>query len=551
MILKKILRGFIFLILSIVILIAVVQLSFTFYFNNKIKTELLSAITQQSKGEYDVQIGKLGTNLFTQSIYISEFALKPVISSNATEPKYFASASEINFVKFGVIAYLLHKELNIMGIEIVNPSGYIYRSTIRTKKNDTAPEKQFSLYELIRNSIHSIKVSDIEISNADLRIYDDYRDTIPSMVSTDNKLKITNFRVDKTVAELKRIFLADEVKLIINKFSYTTPDSLYSFHVKQLMASYTDSTLVLDSINVVPNYSKRKFAHEAGKQTDRMSISAARLEFYKMDVKLFFERNWFIANELNIDSLSVSAYRDKNTARIPERAKSVQALLKSIPIYAAIDTINLKNTHIVYEEVAEGASSPGRIFFNQVNANISGFTSDSTLFSKYSKLVVSAKGLFMNAGNVKALYSFPLNTDQMVFDCSGSLTNMKMSAINAMLEPNANVSMKEGEIDSMIFSFHANDKFATGNMKFLYHNLKLEILNKKDKKTGAFEEVLTFLVHKLLIKENNPSPKENIRLTTINNPRNPDRFIFNYTWKSIFSGLKPAIGLPEGIGKKK
>lgn len=546
---KFIFRSILYVFIFLIILVAGIQLSFTFYFNNKIKSELEAALSEQTKGEYEIVIGDLGTNIFTQSVYISQFLLKPDKNSDPTAPKYFVSASEINFQHFGVISFLLRKDLKISGIELKNPSAYIYRNSNRTKKKSTQKKERFSIYNLIKKSIHSIKINGIEIKNADFRIYDDYRDSVPSMVSNDNELIVANFRINQSVEDSGKLFKADKVRMQINKFSYTTKDSLYSVNVKKLTASYTDATLILDSAEVVPNYSKRNFAHEAGKQTDRMKIAAERLSFRNMNVKLFFERNWFIAEDLNIDNLNVAAYRDKNDSRIPDRPKSVQALLKSIPIYAVIDSIHLRGSEITYEEVAEGAVNPGKITFNKVAATITGFTSDTTLFSKYKILVVDARGYFMGKGKLSARYVFPLNTDEMVFDCSGKLQELPFTAINPMMEPNASVSMKEGEIDSMIFSFHANDKMAKGKMKFVYHNLKLELLNRKNHKAGVVENVLSYLVQKLIIKDSNPSSKESVRITEINNPRNPGRFIFNYTWKSILSGIKPAVGLPESLGK--
>ncbi|MBL0340115.1 MAG: hypothetical protein IPP71_03855 [Bacteroidetes bacterium] len=545
----KIFRSLFYFILAAVGLFVGLQLSFTFYFNAKIKTELQTAISNQTKGEYKIEIGNLGINIFTQSIYITDFLIKPEYHGTISAPKYFVRAAQVNFINIGIISLVAKKDLIISSIEVVEPSGYIYRNSNRSGKSLADSVSHFSIYDLLKSSIHAVEVATIEIDNADIRIYDDYRDSIPAIMSKQNELRVSNIKIDSTVDAAGKLFMAEKVNLVINQFSYTTKDSLYSFHVNKLVTSYTEGALLIDSLEVLPNYSKLKFAHHAGQQTDRIKIYAASLKFSEMDVKLFFERNWFIAKNLEIDKLFISAYRDKNDSRIPNRPKSVQALLKSIPIYAAIDSIHLKGSDIIYEEVAEGGTSPGRISFTKVAATISGFTSDTTLFSKYNSLVVKAQGKFMNVGKIDVEYVFPLNTDEMVFDCSGKLLDMPMAAINPMLEPNANVTMKSGKIDAMFFSFHANDDFAKGKMKFIYHNLKLDFLNKKEKKSGPVEDVLAFLVHKLIIKENNPSQNESIRITEINNPRHKGRFIFNYTWKSLLSGIKPAIGLPERLSR--
>jgi len=547
---KKVSVFVIYAVLIIAVVIAAIQLSFSFYLNKKIKTDLQKEVVSQSQGEYQLKIEKLSTNIFNQSIYLTDFLLEPVSIIDSTTPKYYASASKISMIDFKLFAFLLRKELIISSMELEDPSGNIFRNSATDTSESKVSKRKFSIYSLISKHINSLQIKNIKISNADIMIYDDFGDSIPSIISKENELNISNLRIDKSAEDAGRLFLADTVNLAINKFAYNTNDGLYSIQVKQLTASYSDSTLRLDSCELIPNYSKLKFAGKAGKQTDRMDISAESLTFSSMDVKLFFERNWFIAGSLNIDSLFISAYRDKNDHRIPVVSKSVQQLLKEIPFYTVIDSIKVNDSEILYEEIAEGASTSGKISFNGVNATLTGFTSDSNLFSKYNALQLDATCRFMNKGKLRAHYSFPLNTDKTVFDCSGELADMPLQEINSILEPGENISIKDGFIESMKFSFHANEHASDGEMEMRYHHLKIELLNKKDGEAGLVEDVLSFLANQFIIKEENPSPGQPVRITKISYPRDPTRFIFNYSWKSLLSGIKPAIGMPEKSRKR-
>ncbi|MEO7874436.1 MAG: hypothetical protein ABIT08_17750 [Bacteroidia bacterium] len=509
-------------------------------------------LSKQSHGEYELKIDRLNTNIFNQSVFLSGFLLNPVRNINVTAPKYFAAAGEINLIDFKLLSFLLKKDLIVERMELLNPSGNIFRSPHAYYKSSADTSRKFSLYNLLSRSIHSLTIKKIEISNADIKVYDDVRDTLPSISSKDNSLRISNFKINESAEKTGRLFLADKVDLEIKKFSYTTKDSLYSIKVKKLFASYTDSILSLYDVQVIPNYNKKEFAEEAGKQTDRMKISILKTAFNKINIKLFFERNWFIAEQVIIDSLNISAYRDKNDADTHVRIKSIQELVKSIPVYTAIESVQLNHSLITYEEVGIGSTKPGKIAFNNLDALITGLTNDTTLFSAVRVLNIHATCEFMNQGKLQAHYSFPMNTNKMVFDCSGKLSNMPLQAVNPMLEPNANVLIKAGVIDSMVFSFHANEIESKGKMKLIYHNLQMEFLNKKNKKTGAFQDVLSFLAHRLVIKEENPSKNEPSRITEINYPWDGYHFIFNYSWKSILSGIKPAIGIPTlKSGKEK
>ena len=88
-------------------------------------------------------------------------------------------------------------------------------------------------------------------------------------------------------------------------------------------------------------------------------------------------------------------------------------------------------------------------------------------------------------------------------------------------------------------------------MKFIYHDLKIGVLNKADHdKHGIREGVLTLVANKLVIKNSNPEKNKAPRITEINYLRNPQRFIFNYVYHSLLSGIKPAIGLSSKKSEK-
>ncbi len=524
-----------------------IQLAFTFYLSEKIKNRLQQEVAEQTENEYTLEINSLKINIFSRSVYMNGFLFRPNLTVHRETPKYFASASEINLVSFDLFALLLKRNLTVSAVELVDTSGSIYRNISKSTLPEIKNGKPFSIYNLFKKDIHALQIMNININSANIAIYDDILDTIPSISSKDNEIAISNLKINGSTETSRKLFIADKLNLIIRRFNYTTRDSLYSIHVKSLTASYTGSQLTLDSVELIPNYSKRQFSKEAGKQTDRFNVTTAQLQFDNMDVKLFFERNWFLADELLIDRLNFTAYRNKNYMRESKKSESVQQLLKEIPFYANIDTIKLKNARIIYEETAEGATTSGKISFDDVNAQITGFTSDTLMFSKYGKLDVQANAKFMDSGKINAHYSFPLNTLETVFDCSGTLTGMPFEEINPMLVPNANISMKGGTLDSMQFSFHANETESTGTMKFMYRDLKMEFVEKSSKKSRLGQDILTFLAHGILIKENNPSHNQKPRVTEIKYTRNPNRFIFNYSWKSILSGIKPAIGIPNKL----
>ncbi len=521
------------------------HLSFVFYFNGKICRDLQKEFLRQTHGEYELQIEKLVTNIFLKSVYLKGINVSPVAGLRTEATKYHISAANINLENFSLFLFLTQRDMKFKRLELAEPKVIIFRNNVDIEPDHPKVKKaQFSLYMLLKNHIHSLSVRKIQMRNAEIKVYVDDKDSILLLNSKDNELHISELSIDEVSERAGHLFLAEKIQLAIHKFSFTTLDSLYTVRVSKVFASYTDSSVSMDSVRLIPNYSRRHFAGAAGEQTDRMKISALKVEFNRMDVKLFFEKNWFIARQLKITNFNLEAYRDKNDSRKPHTPRSIQALIKNIPVYIRIDSICVNHAKCTYEEVAEGASEPGKISFNNVHAVITGFTNRQSGNAKYAVLAVHASCMLMNTGKLRVYYGFPLNTEKMVFDCSGYLQGMPFTELNKVLEPIAKVSILQGEIDSMIFSFHAGDVSSEGTMKLLYHDLKIQILKKKDK-LFVREQLLSFLAHRLIIKEQNPSGNRPVRITRIHHRRDEDRFIFNYSLKSILSGIKTTIGMPD------
>jgi hypothetical protein len=547
---NKVLRVIFWIILFIIFCGVAIHLTFVFYLNSKISRDLQSEFSKQTKGEYELRIKKLETNIFTRSVTVCDFSVEPVHGVKPDATKFHISASKFSLSNFMLFEFLLKKNLRFYSLKLFDPEVTIFRNDVDKYDVDepTSKNEKFSIYKLLKPHLKALSISEINVNNAEIRIYENDKDSLLILNSKDNELNIVGLHIDQESERVGRMFLADRTDLTIRKFAFTTKDSLYTIKVDKVSASYTGLSVVMDSISLHPNYSPSVFARRVKYQTDRFDISVSKIAFSDMDVKLFFEKNWFIAKHLEIMDLDLDAYRDKNIEREKKHKHSIQWLIRQIPVLIKVDTIRIKRGQCAYREVPEDATEPGRIYFRNVNATITGFTNRPSANGR-PLMAVHASSRLMEHGRLRVYYGFPLNTDKMVFDCSGLLYGMPFTELNKVLEPIAKVSVSEGEVDSMDFSFHADEYQSIGKMKFLYHGLKAHILG-KDYKPRQLDQVLSFLAHTFVLKESNPTRNQEPRITDIDYKRDPERFIFNYSLKSLLSGIKPAMGLPRWQIKK-
>ncbi len=535
-----------FRILIPVILITIIAIiaffSSSWYLNRYVKTRLQDQFSEQTNGQYSLSINSLRMNLLTKSVTFSDVQIKPDKPTPGTAT-YKVFTSHLNLLGINVIGIIRGKEISVDVIELEKPSVTIVQGI--PLKNEIKDTTDFSIYKIIKSFAESVSVNRLEISNFDFKLYSGPDEPSPSLHSDNNHFKLKNLYIGKSTEKLPGLFEADSISLTMNRFSYTTSDSLYTFDVGRMEISYIDSLLWIDSVKVLPNYNKRRFAEIAGKQTDRFNVFAGNLIFRKIDLRKLFEHHSLISSTFDISDLSLTAFRDKNDERMFATPKSLQHLILNAKVYLKIDTIKLDRSFIAYEEVAPGKIKPGRITLNDINAISTGITNDSSLIAKGRDLVLKASCNLMDEGKLYATYVFPMNTDQMVFKCDGFLTNMSLTALNKMIEPTVGVSVKKGHIDTLSFSFNAGETSSKGTMKFLYHDLSLELPEVKNEKKKLKDQLMIFAANTFVIKDSNPRGNTEPREANMHFVRNKQRFMFHYTWKTILSGIKETIGMPE------
>lgn len=517
-----------------------------FYFHHLIVTELNNQVIATTDSAYTLKIKHLETNLFLMSVILSDLELQPADTVSFEKPRYYLSSDKVTLSRFSLWNLLRKNNFELQQLRIENPVFKIFQGS-QSKIKNTDSLQTFSLYKVIEPLFQQLSINTIVIDNADVSIINATSNKEVVFKSNRNNIYIKAFRIDKESENSGRNFQADSFMVNFQNISYQLANGLYTIEGSAIHASYTDSLLTIDNARVIPNYTKSDFDEAAGYQTDRLSISSTKIGLYGFHLKSFIEANYLIADKLTVDEMNLHVYRDKNIPRKEKPIKSIQFQIKSIPFFVAINEMNLVNSRITYEEMAEGKKQAGKIIFSHVNASLSGITNDSMPLSQNSKLYVHVTGKFMETGSVDVSYVFPMNTNETVFACRGKITGLQLPDINQMLEPNANIKIESGKVDLLSFDFNANEQHATGQLIFTYHDLSVKIQNKTKHGFAFKEDMFSFLANTFVIKKDNPSGKHDVRKGRIVYERNPNRFIFNYTWKALLSGIKPSIGLPARI----
>jgi hypothetical protein len=214
--------------------------------------------------------------------------------------------------------------------------------------------------------------------------------------------------------------------------------------------------------------------------------------------------------------------------------------------YFRVETLECRNATIQYAEQQADADEAGDMLLENTNLLLLNLTNDPQLMSAKTPAVVTANCQLMGKGTLELTLAMDLLGEQ--FDCryTGTLARMQASHFNRFFTPGENIRIESGVVDKVVFAVNIRDGVATGNLKALYHDLKLAVLHKEKKKKRKF---LSFLGN-LLIKSNNKHTADNPpKIGQITYRREADDGFVRLLWRSVKTGLITTL-TPEALAKR-
>jgi hypothetical protein len=334
------------------------------------------------------------------------------------------------------------------------------------------------------------------------------------------------------------------------EISMVSTDSMYSFKALNIQYSATSNTLMMDSFMINPNFEDYDFTSRREFQTDRIEADFSNIFVYHFSAADYFGSQRFVSSYIEIRKMDLSIFRD-NRKKFKHVVKpTFQEVIYNYPGLLNIDSLNVLSGNITYTEHAEKANEPGMISFNEIEAKFSKISNDTIYKTDTAFLELHTKAKLMGKGDLAISLKSRIFDANNTFSVDGTLSGMEASDLNLMLEKNAFVYATSGKIDAMSFNFTANNSKATGQTTLLYHDLYLAVKNKRTDDTTAFVQRLVSIIANIKVLDSNPLPGDTARVGIVEYQRDPERFLFNYCFKSIMTGIKSNLDRNPGRKQK-
>jgi hypothetical protein len=309
-------------------------------------------------------------------------------------------------------------------------------------------------------------------------------------------------------------------------------------------------TAEIDTVKIIPHHTKLAFGRKTGHEIDRFE---GIVPFVKLAGLRLEHRDTFFLSATNTDiQMFLKIFRDK---RLPDKKQftllPVQQL-QELSFGLSIDTIKVIKSYVEYEEFAENAETSGMVYFDNLFATVYNINNDRALPD--GETIIDAQADLMGEGLLQIHSVLPWNRQSQNL-MEGSIRNFSMAKINPMLIAVANMKIESGALKSLDFKYTYNMVRSAGEIELNYEGLKLTSFKDEEKtkqKKGNSQDDLqkdnikSFIVNAFIIRKNmDEGVPEEKRTGKISFERNTSRSVFNYWWKSVFSGVKSAYNLDK------
>ncbi|MGZ3920509.1 MAG: hypothetical protein ACXVC7_09460, partial [Bacteroidia bacterium] len=277
MLIKKVGRILLYVLLGIIALFLALQLAINFYINKRLADNLQQQVKEATHGKYRLDLKNASVNFFNRSITLNKISFVPEKCDSCVMARYKIEANSVSLSGINIWHYLTTKSMSASSLDFDALSMAIYQAKHINVDDTAAP--RLSLYKILSKDLKELVISQINVTDTRICVYEAGNDSLQVMFSDDSDIHIEKFLFNKKVDSTGRLFLADKLILTMKKFSYSLPNGLYTLKGKKMTASYSDSLLSVDSLELKSNFAKKDFNDAAGHQASWIKLKLSNILF--------------------------------------------------------------------------------------------------------------------------------------------------------------------------------------------------------------------------------------------------------------------------------
>ncbi len=555
--LRRYYKHYVLIIMILVLLLLGSAWLFVSHYKPILSDRLKRQVYLASDSLYRVEFSKVHLNPLLGSFTLDSFHLIPdtntynrlKIAHRAPPNLFDISIDEFKLRHAHLLSLVTRKTVNIKIIKAENPNILI----LHEESEDSGRQESVkeTLFNLLSGPLKEIKIGHIGFHNISL-VYKKKNTPWPGGNALDHMdLILQDIRIDSsTVEDLSRLLFAKDVWLHLRGSRFFTADSVYEISTGGIGFSVIEGKGIVKNFKVTPQLNDYEFDQTLRYRKNRFDISADSILFSGFSLHDLRERIWHVSR-FQVRNMTADVYLNRGLPVRPVVKPLPQEILRESNLDLQIDTLRLKNINVKYRELNPNSEKIGYVTFNDITGNIFNITNDTSLIQKNKYCKADLQAMFMDKGALHAFFNFNLADPDNEFTFKGHLGYLNATTLNPATRPLGMVKIKSGRIHSLDYNLKADNSGAYGSVALKYDRLGVSVLSKDDSTGDLTKQGLISLAANLLvINDNNMEEGQGPGQSKVSYKRDPYRSVFNLMWKSIFSGVKPMVGVDKKTEEK-
>lgn len=334
-----------------------------------------------------------------------------------------------------------------------------------------------------------------------------------------------------TIINMRELAAANET-FKVKRFTGSHEDKNNLFRWFNAGIDRNDNSFSVDSFSMQPQLDRDAFLAAQSFQKDYISLRTGKIKAKTIDLAEYIRTNQLNIHQLLINDFSLKEYKDK---QLPLKAGVVKPLpvnlLQQIPLAIAVDTTVFSNAFVHYTEKNDKNKLEGVVPITRLNGRIINLRNFD--IKPGDSLDIEATGYLLDTAWIRLAVKESYTDTAYGFLMTAQIRPAELKLLNPILLPLASVKIRSGLLDTLSLQAIGREYQAYGELRFYYHDLKIDLLKEEGQKNKFKTGVAN-----LLIKNKNES-----RTGAIYFVRLRDRSAINYLVKILTSGIANSLGI--------
>lgn len=360
-------------------------------------------------------------------------------------------------------------------------------------------------------------------------------DIFSQLSFADFKIKFDSVDAQKNLDTL--IFNFQDFDSEMNALDIQTRDSLFHIMMSSFDLSYRDQTIELERLSFKPNVSNAVIQKNYQFQHTQFSGTVGKISFNGVNFDSLLYANKFFIDSVSLDSISALIYKDNTKAKdLKHFPLYLGQAITGIPNPVQIKTLKATNINLINEE-RKPDGTIARVSVDRGTAEAKNITN----LAPEETLTINAMAYLANKVQFKLDLGFSYSQPQFTFN--GLLQKFELVNLNQVIEAYTPAKFTAGVADEIKFSGVARNASSTGNLTFLYHDLKVSL--ELEDKAKWKNDLLTFGANTALHSNNPISATIPARSVKFKADRDMNKGFVNLIIKSLLDGMKETMLLSK------